>query len=308
MLLAGIFMIISNIFYHYIIVRFKLTNQSIQYVLAINISRQCILLGVHHVIIGIINFIIIDENRHYFSDTVCRLRSITELFLLYLFETTFAIRIVTFVLMLNYPITYRNRIDRIDKSILVLLPVFIFATGATTLFGIDSFSVNNFTYCSLYASFGKTYEAFYIGLIGLVVISSVPVLYLGGVAISKMKAVGSYKGSVIQLLNYEVTIFTGCWLVPNIAIFICYFIEIRRDQMSMIYDISSLALTVSGIVEFPFSVWKNRDVKYYFFQIMGRKKFASTPIVVLGKKTNFPERHHSSIPTIHRPSNVQRIL
>ncbi|CEF60960.1 GPCR, rhodopsin-like, 7TM domain and 7TM GPCR,olfactory receptor/chemoreceptor Srsx family-containing protein [Strongyloides ratti] len=295
--LAGLLMVITNIIYIYIIVKFNLTKISIQYVLARNLSTESILLGLHHIIIPIINLIIINPNLTLYNSMLCRIRSITEIFLLYLFEVSFALRVITFIIMLNYPVIYHNIIDHNKKGKFIIFPVIIIAILATSFFTIDSFSITQFKICTFYSAFGKVYETFFIGLIGFIVILTIPVLYLGSIAINKMKTEGSYKNSVIQLLNYEITVFTGCWFIPNMFIFIFYFINIKKDQMGMLYDISSLVLSISGIVEFPFTIWKNRDVKNCFYKIIGKK----SNVVINGngfkKKTNICIKFPSTINT-----------
>uniref|UniRef100_A0A0K0E2S6 G_PROTEIN_RECEP_F1_2 domain-containing protein n=2 Tax=Strongyloides stercoralis TaxID=6248 RepID=A0A0K0E2S6_STRER len=300
---GGLLMVSLNFFYILIILKFNLTKISIQYVFTINLLCESILLGMHHIIMPIINIIIINPNATSYNPILCRIRSITEILFLYLYELSFGVRVLIFVVMLNYPVKYRNLIDQNKRGKYIIIPVIVIALLATIFFAIDSFSIKEFKLCSFYSSFGKVYEAFYIGLIATVVLLTLPVLYLGNVAINKMKTEGKYKNSVIQLLNYEITVFTGCWFIPNMFIFIFYFVNIKRDYMGMLYDISSLVLPVSGIVEFPFAVWKNRDVRNCYYKVIGKK----SNIVINGngfkKKTIICTKNPSIINTDNKYPN-----
>uniref|UniRef100_A0A0N5BDA7 G_PROTEIN_RECEP_F1_2 domain-containing protein n=1 Tax=Strongyloides papillosus TaxID=174720 RepID=A0A0N5BDA7_STREA len=224
-----------------------------------------------YIAITITSFSLIYPHETSYNPFLCKVRSSSEIFLLYFFESTFGTRVTIFVIMLNYPVLYRNTIDSNKKGKFVNIPIIIVAILATAFFTFDSLSIKAYGFCSFYSSFGPTYEKFFIALIGAVVILTVPVVYLGSTAIKKFKTEGKYKNSVIQLLNYEITVFLICWFLPNMCIFVCYFIRIKSDQMGMLYDISSLTLTISGIVEFPFTLWKNRDVKICFYKIFGAK-------------------------------------
>uniref|UniRef100_A0A0N4ZAN2 G_PROTEIN_RECEP_F1_2 domain-containing protein n=1 Tax=Parastrongyloides trichosuri TaxID=131310 RepID=A0A0N4ZAN2_PARTI len=276
LIISGILSFPLNILYLYVIYKEKLWKLSVHYILTIIIVLGGIALGLRHLIIGIINFVLLDPSIISYDNVYCKVKTIIDIFLLYSFEFAYSLRTGVLTFLIAFPIFYRNYIEKEENNKYIIFSNLVIAVLSTIIFGIDNGDNLRIKNCNIYSFTGKIYEIIFLTIIGIFTVTSVLMFFFGLYKVLHVKLNQNAKESLIKLYNVNNSIYLFFWVLPNLSLFLTDVLNIHYQYISLSYDISIFAVSVIGIAEFPLALWQNKTVRESTINVFGIQSKVST--------------------------------
>uniref|UniRef100_A0A0N4ZV62 G_PROTEIN_RECEP_F1_2 domain-containing protein n=1 Tax=Parastrongyloides trichosuri TaxID=131310 RepID=A0A0N4ZV62_PARTI len=228
-------------------------------------------LTIYLIILGFL----IGNYQKYDSPMYCIIKSTIDSVLSQAYTYGVTVRIVLFVVMIKFPIFYKNRIERTKNKKILFIYCLISAVYSCVDNIEASYYHKEFIFCNSFELLndGERPNGLFEIIFLLVIIF--PIQLVAVLSVKKIETDNIRKG-VITVLWYTDLTFLITWGLPNIFIYISICFNAKDDIVGMLFDINFVTVSIATILEFPFNYYKNKEFKKYVKEFIERYQHKNT--------------------------------
>uniref|UniRef100_A0A0K0FNS3 G_PROTEIN_RECEP_F1_2 domain-containing protein n=1 Tax=Strongyloides venezuelensis TaxID=75913 RepID=A0A0K0FNS3_STRVS len=261
LIITGILGFIFNSFFSYIIWKEKLWKQSIQFVFQILSSGSGIVWGIRNIIISILNLTLFDSSILSYDFTICRIKTVTDVLIMFIFASSFGYIMMSFTLLIKFPFFFKHYLDNAKNNKYIVIFTIFIAIICDVMYIWDVNDTKANKNCNIYSFAGHIFEICYMGFIISTIIVSMPIFIYGFYNVMKLNLDETVKSNVIRLSNYMNVVYVTFWIIPYIVIIISFFLKSDRFFIGLFYDVCVFSLGIIVVIDFIIAFLFNKQVK-----------------------------------------------
>uniref|UniRef100_A0AC35UDA8 G_PROTEIN_RECEP_F1_2 domain-containing protein n=1 Tax=Rhabditophanes sp. KR3021 TaxID=114890 RepID=A0AC35UDA8_9BILA len=281
-LIFGILGSIFNFTKIYIIFKFKLYEQSVFNCMSMYASGGGLLLGFAHINFAIFNVLMVDKSILTYDLEVCRWKAVAETFSLHMFEISFVLQMISFMVMVGFPLPYRTYLNTNKAKTISFLLIVLWSTfGTTLLFFPKNIHGKQLEMCNSYSVWTHYYKLYHIVLAIILPAVSIPFTLITFGKFKNKTMSDHMKKDILNMLNWLQFFFLLSWCLPNGMLILAKLFNFDSPTKGFIRDIFSMSMNLTIICNLPFALWKNKDLREHFFDIVLVKRLiGNRPVAV----------------------------
>ncbi|CEF62216.1 GPCR, rhodopsin-like, 7TM domain and 7TM GPCR, olfactory receptor/chemoreceptor Srsx family-containing protein [Strongyloides ratti] len=231
------------------------------------ISNIFIFIALRHIFIGIVNFHVFRNNIQFYNNEICTIRGMIDMFTIHLFQISYVFQCLSFIISLVYPIQYMIKLNNGLIKIVILIIIIIWSFFPLTMLSIKIFTGYFPILCTNFDTWTSPFKIYYLNFTSFLIIFLFFVYVFTLWNIYGMKTKDEIKNSLNSFIAWIVIIFIVFWAIPNVIMIIFVYLDFENNIRAILLDIFYLSTLISVIIQFPFSLWKNKIIRKHFFEI-----------------------------------------